>query len=97
MPSHRRRSRSGNVLSICVLAGVLVVAFGTVTVVSLYLSRVSATVESMARSEPLGGYEGRPEKAVPARAAANTPKVMAACDPSTVPSDAARKIFNLDV
>ena len=47
MPSHRRRSRSGNVLSICVLAGVLVVAFGTVTVVSLYLSRVSATVESM--------------------------------------------------
>lgn len=68
MPTHRRRSRSGNVLSICVLAGVLVVAFGTVTVVSLYLSRVSATVESMARSEPLGGYEGRPEKAVPADA-----------------------------
>ena len=62
MRSHRRRSRSGNVLSIFVLAGVLVVAFGTVTAVSLYLSRVGTTVESMARAEPVGGYEGRPAK-----------------------------------
>lgn len=50
-------------MSIGVLSVVLVVAFGTVTAVSLYLSRVSATVESMARAEPIGGYEGRPEKA----------------------------------
>ncbi len=64
MPTHRRRSRSGNVLSIGVLAGVLVVAFGTLTAVSLYLSRVSATVETMARAEPVAGYEGRPAKAV---------------------------------
>lgn len=63
MPTHRRRSRSGNVLSISVLTVVLAVALGTVTVVSLYLSRVSATVESMARGEPVGGYEGRPQKA----------------------------------
>lgn len=66
MPTHRRRSRSGNVLSIGVLSAVLVVAFGTVTVVSFYLSRVSATVESMARSEPVTGYEGRPQKAIAA-------------------------------
>jgi hypothetical protein len=63
MPTHRRRSRSGNAVSIGVLATVLVVAFGTVTAVSLYLSRVSSTVESMARAEPVGGYEGRPQKA----------------------------------
>lgn len=69
MPTHRRRSRSGNIWSIGVLAGVLVVAFGTLTAVSLYLSRVSSTVESMARAEPVAGYEGRPEKAK----AADTP------------------------
>lgn len=63
MPTHRRRSTSGNTVSIGVLAVVLVVAFGTVTAVSLYLSRVSATVESMARAEPVGGYDGRPKKA----------------------------------
>ena len=71
MPTHRRHSRSGNILSIGVLAGVLVVAFGTLTAVSLYLSRVSSTVESMARVEPVAGYEGRPEKAVVPTA--NTP------------------------
>lgn len=63
MPTHRRHSPTGNTLSISLLAVVLVVAFGTVTAVSLYLSRVSATVESMARAEPVGGYEGRPQKA----------------------------------
>ncbi len=63
MPTQRRHSRSGNTVSISVLAAVLVVAFGTVTVVSLYLSRVSSTVESMARAQPVGGYEGRPKKA----------------------------------
>lgn len=63
MPTHRRRSGSGNALSIGLLAAVLVVAFGTVTVVSLYLSRVSATLESMARAQPVAGYEGRPQKA----------------------------------
>lgn len=67
VPSTRQRrtkARSGQLLSISVLAGVLVIALGTVTVVSVYLSRVSSTVESMAKASPLGGYEGRPEKVV---------------------------------
>lgn len=63
MPTQRRRLRSGNAVSLGVLAVVLGVAFGTVTVVSLYLSRVSSTVESMARADPIDGYEGRPQKA----------------------------------
>ena len=41
MPTQRRRSHTGNAISIGLLATVLVVAFGTVTAVSLYLSRVS--------------------------------------------------------
>ncbi|MDQ7992945.1 MAG: LCP family protein [Propionicimonas sp.] len=61
----RRETHSGQVLSISVLVGVLAIALGTVTVVSLYLDRVSSTVESMARTEPVAGYEGRPEKALP--------------------------------
>lgn len=66
VPSTRRRqARSGQVLSISVLVGVLAVALGTVTVVSIYLNRMSSSVESMARAEPLGGYDGRPEKAAP--------------------------------
>jgi len=63
--TQRRQAHSGQVLSISVLVGVLAVALGTVTVVSIYLNRVSSTVESMARTEPLAGYAGRPEKAVP--------------------------------
>lgn len=63
MPTRRGPSRPGNTLSISVLVVVLVVAFGTVTAVSLYLSRVSSTVEAMARAEPIDGYEGRPQKA----------------------------------
>lgn len=59
----RRQTGSAQVLSISVLVGVLAIALGTVTVVSLYLNRVSATVEEMGRTAPLRGYEGRPQKA----------------------------------
>ncbi|MGC3955311.1 MAG: LCP family protein [Propionicimonas sp.] len=71
MPTHRRGSPAGNVWSISVLAVALVVAFGTVTVVSLYLSRVSSTLETMARGEPVPGYDGRPQKASADTEAAN--------------------------
>jgi len=63
--TQRRQAHSGQVLSISVLVGVLAVALGTVTVVSIYLNRVSSTLESMARTEPLAGYAGRPEKVLP--------------------------------
>ena len=62
VPSTRQRSSRSQLLPICVLAGVLVIALGTVTVVSVYLGRVSSTVGSMAKADPLGAYHGRPAK-----------------------------------
>ena len=65
VPSARqrsRRARAGQLLPICVLAGVLIVAMGTVTAVTVYLGRLSSTVDSMAKAAPLESYEGRPDK-----------------------------------
>lgn len=57
-----RRARAGQLLPLSVLVGVLVVAMGTVTAVSVYLGRLSSTVGSMAKAAPLESYEGRPDK-----------------------------------
>ena len=59
-----RNRRSGQVLPIVILVGVLGVALSAVSIVSLYLGKVGSSVESMARAEPISGYEGRPEKAI---------------------------------
>jgi hypothetical protein len=57
-------SRKGHVLSITVLVGVLVLALGSVTAVSVYLNRLNSAVEAMATGQPPLEYPGRPAKPV---------------------------------
>ncbi|HRA75686.1 MAG TPA: hypothetical protein PLE12_05575 [Propionicimonas sp.] len=57
-------SRKGHALSITVLVGVLVLALGSVTAVSVYLNRLNSAVEAMATGQPPLDYPGRPGKPV---------------------------------
>lgn len=63
-PEHRRQpgASKGHLLSITVLTGVIVMALGAVTAVSVYLNRLGSSVEAMAQAVPLADYSGRPHK-----------------------------------
>lgn len=54
--------RKGHLVSLGVLVGVLTLALGSVTAVSLYLNRLTSTLSAVATGEPMSDYEGRPTK-----------------------------------
>lgn len=89
VPSTRQRYSRSQLLPISVLAGVLIVALGTVSLVSIYLGRVSSTVGSMAKAAPLESYEGRPEKSAP------SPGSMAPVDYLVLVADAEHNLLSV--
>ncbi len=88
VPSDRQRYNT-QLLPLSLLAGVLIVALGTVSLVAIYLNRVSASVGAMARSAPVESYEGRPEKTAP------SPGSMAPLDYLVLVADADHNLVSV--